>query len=92
MYDYCSQGWPVSVEELTGSGTSIIIYPNPTKDILNIDTRLDVDVEVYDLLGKQIIKKQNTKRIDVSPLSPGIYNMIIIYDKMRWNKKLIKEE
>ena len=90
MYDYCQQGWPVSIEE-TGSGTSIIVYPNPTKDILNIDTRLDVDVEVYDILGQLIINEKNTKRINISNVPSGIYNMIIIYDKMRWNKKIIKE-
>ena len=54
-------------------------------------TRLNVNVEVYDLLGKQMINKQNMKRIDVSNFPSGIYNMIITYDKMRWNKKIIKE-
>lgn len=89
MYDYCQLGWPTSIEE-NGSGT-ILVYPNPTNSYLNIDTRLNVDVELYDLLGKQMIDKQNTKRIDISNFPSGIYNMIITYDKMRWNKKIIKE-
>ena len=38
-----------------------------------------------------MINKQNMKRIDVSNFPSGIYNMIITYDKMRWNKKIIKE-
>jgi hypothetical protein len=90
MYDYCTQGWPVSVEETTGSGT-ILVYPNPTNSYLNIDTRLDVDVEIYDMLGKQMINKENVKRIDISSFPSGIYNMMITYDRMRWNKKIIKE-
>ena len=88
MYDYCSEGWPVSLDE--SSSNSIIIYPNPSNDIFNIESRLDVEVEVYDLTGKRIIKEKS-KRISLASYPSGIYNMTIIYDKMRWNKRVIKQ-
>jgi hypothetical protein len=89
MYDYCQEGWPVSIEE-AGSGT-ILVYPNPTKDILNIDTRLDVDVQVYDMLGKLVISESNSKRIDFTSVPYGIYNMIILHKEVRITKKVIKQ-
>jgi len=89
MYDYCQDGWPVSVEEMAGEN-SIVIYPNPSKDIFNIESRLDVEVEVYDLMGKRLIKEKS-KRIDMSGYPTGVYNFTIIYDKMRWNKRVIKQ-
>jgi hypothetical protein len=90
MYDYCQSGWPVSTEELTGSGTTIVVYPNPSENIFNIESRLDVNVEIYDLMGRKIIE-ENSKRISLAGYPSGMYNMVIIYDKMRWNKRIIKQ-
>jgi hypothetical protein len=89
MYNYCQQGWPTSIEEAE-SGT-IIVYPNPTQDILNIDTRLIVDIEVHDMMGRLITSKQKTKRIDLTNTPKGIYNLSIIYDKLRITKRIIKQ-
>jgi hypothetical protein len=89
MYDYCQQGWPVGIEE-TGSGTTITVYPNPTDGILNIDTRLDISVEVYDINGKLMIEK-NSKRINFSSWPTGIYNLIIRKDKLIISKRIIKQ-
>ena len=91
MYDYCQDGWPVSVEEMAGSGT-IIIYPNPTSDILNIDTRLDVDIELYDMMGRLILTKENAKRLDISGMSEGLYNIVITYDKLKITKQIVKQK
>ena len=89
MYDYCQLGWPTSVNELISSG--IVVYPNPTKDVLNIDTRLDVDVEVYDMVGKQVINETNSKRIDFRGMPNGIYNVVLIHEELRITKRVIKQ-
>ena len=89
MYDYCQQGWPVSIEE-AGSGT-ILVYPNPTSDVLNIDTRLIIDVEVYDMMGRLMISESNSNRIDFTSVPDGIYNMVILHDKLRITKRVIKQ-
>ena len=88
MYDYCEQGWPTSVDEF--SSNTIIVYPNPSSDIFIIETRLDVEVEVYDLKGRKIIKEKS-KRINLAGYPSGVYNMTIIHDKMRFNKRVIKQ-
>jgi hypothetical protein len=89
MYDYCQLGWPTNVENLESSGT-IIVYPNPSEDIFNIETRLDVEVEVSDLTGRKIISEKS-KRISLEGYPNGVYNMTIIYNEIRFNKRIIKQ-
>jgi len=89
MYDYCSQGWPTAVEDISALG--IVIYPNPTKNLITIETRLQIKVEVYDIMGKLLIKEENTKRLDLSDLANGLYNLSIIYNDKRYSKQIIKQ-
>ena len=88
MYDYCQQGWPTAIEDISALG--IVIYPNPTRDVITIETRLDIEVEVYDIMGKLLITKE-TKRIDLSEYPNGVYNLILIYNNKRFNTKVIKQ-
>ena len=87
MYNYCEDGWPVNIDELSGS--DIVVYPNPTANTFTIETRLDVDVKLYNIVG-ELIKVDNIKRIDISDYPDGMYNLIITYDKIRITKKIIK--
>ena len=88
MYDYCQLGWPTSVEDISSMG--IMVYPNPTGDILNIDTRLKVEVEIYDLMGK-LMTRENSKRINLSDYPNGVYNLILIYNDKRFTTRVIKQ-
>tara|TARA_R110000850_G_scaffold224120_2_gene349636 strand:- start:143 stop:814 length:672 start_codon:yes stop_codon:yes gene_type:complete len=88
MYDYCQQGWPTSIEDIASLG--IVVYPNPTKDIITIETRLEVDIEVYDIMGKVIVR-QKSKRVDMSSYPNGMYNLVLIYNNKRFNTKVIKQ-
>jgi hypothetical protein len=89
MYDYCAQGWPTAVEDISALG--IVVFPNPTQNILTIETRLQIKIEVYDIMGKLLIEKENTKRLDLSNLTNGLYNLSIIYKDNRYNKQIIKQ-
>jgi len=89
MYDYCQLGWPTAIEDISALG--IVVYPNPTKDIITIETRLEIDVELYDIMGKKVISESNTKRLDLSHLPNGLYNMVILYNDIRFSKKVIKQ-
>jgi len=88
MYDYCQQGWPTAIEDVSSMG--IIVYPNPTGDVLNIDTRLEVQVEIYDLMGR-LMTRQTSKRIDLSKYGNGVYNLILIYNNKRFTTRVIKQ-
>jgi hypothetical protein len=68
-----------------------VIYPNPTKDIITIETRLEIEVELYDMTGRLLVKDKNVKRLDLSTFSKGLYNMLILYNGNRYSKKIIKQ-
>ena len=89
MYDYCTQGWPTAIEDVSSLG--IVIYPNPTKNIITIETRLEIEIEIYDVMGRLLIEEKNIKRLDLSDLSNGLYNLSIIYKSKRYSKQIIKQ-
>ncbi len=50
------------------------VYPIPTKGILNIESKTAISkIEVLDYLGQWVMSKNNSKQIDISNLSTGIY-------------------
>jgi len=51
------------------------IYPNPTKNVLNIltNSNLTKNVQVYDMIGKEVINTQIENQLNVSKLTPGMY-------------------
>ena len=42
-------------------------------------------------MGRVIIEKENVKRLDLSNLTNGIYNLVILHDGVRYSKKVIKQ-
>lgn len=69
---------------------NIVIYPNPTQNNFHIDFEKEFTGTIYDITGKSLLNV-NTKDIDVSSLSPGIYLLDIISDNKRYTKKIIKQ-
>ena len=58
--------------------TNVSIYPNPVKDILYIDAKEMVKVEIYNVLGSKIVST-NAKEINMKNLSKGVY-MVHVFD------------
>jgi hypothetical protein len=72
---------------------AISIYPNPTKEILNINygtSTIDIkSIEIHDLLGKVVYQtKSKTELINVSSLNSGIYLITISTEN---NGKIVKK-
>ncbi len=91
---------PMAVAENYKNTLSMVsCFPNPVKDILNIDINsLDnsyIDLSVIDYSGRTVIEKhsnikegKNRIRINVSSLNSGIYYLrVVISDK---SKKILK--
>lgn len=81
----------IGLEEIDDNLT-FEIYPNPTKDVLNINSSRNIDlIEIFDLLGrKQISMKGTHKQIDLSPLNRGMYVLSISLDGKLLRRKIIK--
>ena len=89
QYWYCAYDSELDIEDYESD--AIIIYPNPGSDIINISSRIDINIEVYDMLGNLLLTKENPNNIDISKLSAGIYIFTILYDNVRINKKVVKQ-
>jgi hypothetical protein len=73
----------VGTNELT-SFESFKLFPNPSTNILNIEWKADdidvINIDIYNALGERIehlITTSNTKSINVSNYTSGIYLMVI---------------
>lgn len=66
------------------------VYPNPTKNILNITTDLDStkNVEIYDMVGKKVLVENTQGQLDVSSLVTGMYIVKITEDGKTSTKRL----
>lgn len=66
----------MSNEDLKAEKLSV--YPNPTKEILYISIKNEIQkVEIYDLMGNKLLEQSSTKKINVSRLTNGIYSIVI---------------
>ncbi|MBR9915478.1 MAG: T9SS type A sorting domain-containing protein [Algicola sp.] len=73
----------------------LVIYPNPTKDELNISSTTGLDNAVYtvfDINGKRVMNAKLTQNtIDVSELQTGNYILRIVSGNSIKSQKFIKE-
>ncbi|RWX01538.1 T9SS type A sorting domain-containing protein [Flavobacterium cerinum] len=66
----------LSTPEFGNGLNSILIYPNPTSEVLNIRANNNATietVEIFNNLGQQVLNSKNKSTINVSGLSNGIY-------------------
>lgn len=85
----------LSVEENNLLASSIGVYPNPARDMVNIvsNNQQISSVQVYDLLGKEVLNNSqlNNSQINVSSLSQGVYMLKLNTDDNSVFKKIIIE-
>ncbi|MEC3876261.1 M28 family peptidase [Chryseobacterium salviniae] len=81
----------LATEEINmNSLETVKVYPNPAKDILNIELPKDIkdfNIEITDMNGRLILSKANETKINVSGLANGAYLATI---KTRDNKAVRK--
>jgi Arylsulfotransferase (ASST)/Secretion system C-terminal sorting domain len=72
--------------------SEIKLYPNPTLDILNIQTTNNIDkIEIYTILGELVTKKEYSKNINLNNLSNGLYIVKIHSNNSTISKKMLKQ-
>ncbi len=52
---------------------SVVVFPNPTNDLVRIEDVTVADVQVYNALGQLVKTVQNLNEIDMGALSEGVY-------------------
>lgn len=73
---------------------NLILYPNPTSDILNLGTLVDFDTPIYtvfDASGKRVMNaKLEARSINVSALAPGNYFLRVFDNQTIRTQRFIK--
>ena len=90
---------PSLLAQTSLSGAGGVLYPNPAKDKINIETDLvlgDAEICIYNLLGEKCFtsktKTATTKiTLDVSPLNQGLYLLQLKIKGKVWSKKFFKD-
>jgi len=79
--------------EINNFKGNIIVYPNPTSSILNVefsDSKLYV-ATIVDFLGKEVLKERiENRKIDISALPSGIYMLQLQSEKLVYTTKVVK--
>ena len=84
----------LSIGNNTWLNKAIILYPNPTTEIINVSTTNDVEVRsvlLYSAKGHKVIEVDKTGPIDISGLSEGIYYVTIKTNQGLVSKSVIKK-
>ncbi len=82
----------LGVNEVVINEKNILVYPNPTSDFIYLKTSLLIEkIELYDALGKSVLKTKNINKIPVNNLSKGVYLLKIYSENKSISKKIIIE-
>ncbi|MDU8886463.1 endonuclease [Yeosuana sp. MJ-SS3] len=93
--EYVQQIWSASLStENNYNSISVSMYPNPVKNNLHFSTTQDLDLIIYDVLGKKVLIEKvssDQNSVDVSSFNKGIYLVRLISENGQVTKKLIKQ-
>lgn len=60
---------------------NVEIYPNPTKDLVNINSDLKIEsVELYSITGQKLMVKQSASIISLSDFPKGFYLLKVLFE------------
>jgi len=89
-----SNGCPVAgINQIADVSNQVNIYPNPMQNNFVIETS-NTDkqlLQITDVSGKQVLSQtiNGTSSIDISNLSPGVYNLSLTSSQSIANKRLV---
>ena len=73
---------------------NVLCYPNPTSGQLTIEVKNTIPtiIEIYDSLGRQVLKSSFSERIDLSYIPSGLYFVRVLdANNQLLVQKIIKE-
>ena len=66
-------GYDCSNLSLSENKLDISLYPNPTSNYVYINSDIELEAVVFDLLGKELLRENINGRLDISCLEKGTY-------------------
>lgn len=82
----------VGLNDVIDNSKQIKIYPNPAKYIIHIYGEEDPDVEMFDLMGRIVLKDKGND-INISNINKGVYIIKVrAKDNIFYNQKIVVEK
>lgn len=73
-----------------GEVPAFSVAPNPTDGPLTIRTEMAIDlVEVWNAVGQKVME-QRSPVLDLSPLTPGVYQVVVLFKGQRWQARIVR--
>ena len=82
-----------AVNNVENTNVAWTLYPNPSSDLININTmgKDAFEVRIYNALGNVVMQQQNKKQMSVATLPPGFYFVRLDSNGLSSVKKFIKQ-
>ena len=94
IYKTSNAGGITSVKESGQQANSVVVYPNPVKDIVQLRCagRMKINsVQVLDVTGRQVqMTTEDVQTIDMRNLAPGSYILLIDTNAGQTVRKIVK--
>ncbi|HWY12239.1 MAG TPA: T9SS type A sorting domain-containing protein [Bacteroidia bacterium] len=84
----------LGTKEISGLEDNITVYPNPANEKIHLANKENVrvlEISLFDLYGKQILKCDNCSYLDISKFATGIYLLKINTQNGEIHKTIIKQ-
>jgi hypothetical protein len=85
-------GGDYEVPEDIPQNLRLVLYPNPSKDVINIEN-LDIDtckeILIFDMTGRLMKHFTNELSLDVNDLPTGLYMMRVVSDSKVYTEKFM---
>jgi hypothetical protein len=90
LYEINSLCNQLDTSEFSLNENHIILYPNPTSEILNIKTTIELDyISIYNLFGQLVFFDSFKNKINIGNLLAGIYLIEFSFENKVERKKII---
>jgi hypothetical protein len=84
IHDLAHFDTPENVEEV------VSVYPNPVKGVLNVKAKDLQSVEIYNLVGQQVMFSSESV-LDLGSLTEGIYFVRVVCEGGMFTKRVVKQ-
>ncbi len=90
---YHYRGISTDLPDLEVKVKSLLIYPNPSRENVQLSLEEDAQVWVYNALGQQMLSRRLAagQSLDVVNLSRGVYYVVAQQEQILYTGKLIKQ-
>lgn len=88
----------VEIRESVGvaehEGFTYNVYPNPARDILNVEGSASMGIEIYDIQGRILrsLQSEGSTAVDISDMSAGVYFIRLVTPGNSSVMKFVKHE